>query len=223
MAEATASPSLSGTSQSALAAVRTCVDQWSKQGAPPSIVQAAAGDTEAAPSARPLGESERRLEAITVAVNILSRAHILDFQLQPPDAPARFAGHDVTWRAQDLTGSFRLVGLDGKTATDRIGAGLISADILACAGKFTAEATPEADGKATSLFTHCLGDKGWSANYLVMPRSPIGAYVLTLAGPPEKADTLRPMADSLRSAALQVVAGAPKPASPAEGTHPQTP
>lgn len=191
--------------QRLLSDVLTCAEKWSKQ-APVRVAQAS--DAGGKPTA-PLSEPERRLEATTVAVNVLSRAQVAGFELQPPDVPPRLAGHDVTWRAQNVTGSLRLAGLDGGTALEKIRAELIATDIQACPGRFTAESMPGTDGKETSLFTLCQGDKGWAANYLAMPRAKAGAYVLSLVAPPDKAEALKTMAEALRVAALQVVARTP--------------
>lgn len=180
-----------------LSELRGCAEKWQKQDV------ALAG--QARQPARAPTEAERRLEAITVGVNILSRAQIVGFELQPADSPPRLAGHDVTWKAQNLNGSLRLVGLDGGVVLEKVRAELISTDILACVGRFTAESTSGADGKSASLFTLCQGDKGWSLNYLVIPRPQGGAYVMSLVGTGDKVEPLRAMAESLRGVALQVI------------------
>jgi hypothetical protein len=141
---------------------------------------------------------------MTVAVNLLSRAQIPGFELQPNDAPARLLGHDVTWRAQNLFGSLRLVGLDGRTV-DKVPAELVSADIGECSDKFAAEAATVPGAKTVSLFTSCQGDKGWTFGYLVVPRPLGGAYVMSLLGTSDKAEPLRSMANGLRDVTVQVL------------------
>jgi hypothetical protein len=170
----------------AIIELRNCVERWRNRD-PSTATRASASP---AGGGRPLSEPEKRLEAMTVAVNLLSRAQIPGFELQPGDAPARLSGHDVTWRAQNLFGSLRLVGLDGSTV-ERVPAELVSADIGECSEKFAAEATTMPERKTVSLFTSCQGEKGWSFGYLVVPRPLGGAYVLSLLGAPDKAEPLR--------------------------------
>jgi hypothetical protein len=190
--------------QAGLTELQACV----QRGSGPAPGRMAEGGPAATGSAVP-SEAERRLEAITVAVNILSRAQMSGFELQPPDVPPRLARHDVTWRVQNVTGSLRLVGLNGGPILDKIRPDLISSDLASCPGRFTAEALPGADGKSSSLFTLCTGDNGWAADYLALPRGQGGAYVLSLVAPPDKADALKTMAEALRGTAVQVAYRAP--------------
>jgi hypothetical protein len=74
-----------------------------------------------APRTPALTEAERRLEALTLAVNILSRSKIAGFEIQPN----RAEGQDVTWRAGDVTGSIRIM-LDGGDTDPAV----IRADLL---------------------------------------------------------------------------------------------
>jgi hypothetical protein len=190
--------------QAALSELQACVERGG--GAAPGRM---AETGPAATGSANLSEPERRLEAITVAVNILSRAQMAGFELQPPDVPPRLARHDVTWRVQSVTGSLRLVGLNGAPVLDKIRPDLISGDLASCPGRFTAEAIPGADGKSSSLFTLCTGDNGWAADYLALPRGQGGAYVLSLVTTPDKADALKTMAEALRGTAVQIAYRAP--------------
>ena len=202
----------------ALTELRNCVERWKNRDAS----AAAQASAEPVASVRPLSEPEKRLEAMTVAANLLSRAQIAGFELQPPDAPSRLLGHDVTWRAQNLYGSLRLVGLDGGRV-EKVPADLISADIGDCSDKFAAEATPNAAGKSVSLFTSCQGEKGRSFGYLVVPRPLGGAYVISLLGTSDKAEPLRSAATALRDATAQVLERLPQPASNGSWNTPQSP
>lgn len=188
----------------ALGEVRTCAERWKKQG-----VTLAAADGETKPPARKLTEAERKLEAITVAVNTLSRASITGFELQPPDVPPPLQGHDVTWRAQNLNGSTRLIEPDGGVDVTKIRAGLISADVLACDGRFSADSAAAPGEAGSSLSTLCKAEKGWSRDYLVVARPAGGAYVLSLVGSADQVEPLRAMAAAIRTAALQVIPKAP--------------
>lgn len=199
---------------SAITELRNCVERWRSRDAA-AVAQASAPTVRA----RPLSEPERRLEAMTVAVNLLSRGQIPGFELQPNDAPARLSGHDVTWRAQNLFGSLRLVGLDGRTV-EKVPADLISADIGDCSDKFAADATTNPSGKSVTLFTSCQGEKGWSVGYLVVPRALGGAYVMSLVGTPDKSEPLRATANALRDVAAQVLDRLPQPAAASTGSAP---
>jgi hypothetical protein len=189
----------------ALTEIRNCVERWKNRG----VSTVSRASAEPGVNVRPLSEPEKRLEAMTVAANLLSRAQIAGFELQPPDAPSRLLGHDVVWRAQNLYGSLRLVGLDGRTV-EKVPADLISADIGDCSDKFAADATPNAAGKSVSLFTSCQGEKGRSFGYLVVPRPLGGAYVVSLLGTTDKAEPLRSAASALRDVTAQVLERLPQ-------------
>lgn len=170
----------------------------------------AAGVTaaDATPGAKPapvLSDAERRLEALTLAVNILSRSKTSGFEIQSAQAP----GQDVTWSVGDVTGSLRIVLAAGQADPAGIRADLLAADIRACPGSFSAEAGPGPDGRSTGLSTICRGEKGRSADYLAMPRPNGGAYVLTLTAAPDKVEPLKALAAPLRDAAVQITAKAP--------------
>jgi hypothetical protein len=154
--------------------------------------------------AAPLSEAERKLEATLVAVNILSRAQVAGFELKPSEVPPRLADHDVTWRAQGLSGSLRIAGLNG-TSADKVRSDLIASDLQACQARFVSEGAPAGDGLGTNLFTSCDGDKGWSANYMSIARPEGGFYVLSLVGAPDKAEAVKTLSGALRTTAPQVV------------------
>jgi len=202
----------------ALTELRNCVERWKNRDAS-ALLRASA---EPGGGVRPLSEPEKRLEAMTVAANLLSRAQIAGFELQPRDAPSRLLGHDVTWLAQNLYGSLRLVGLDGRTV-EGVPADLISADIGDCSDKFAAEATPNTSGKTVSLFTSCQGEKGRSFGYLVVPRPLGGAYVVSLLGTSDKAEPLRSASTALRDVTAQVLERLPQPPLNGAGKPPQSP
>jgi len=187
--------------QAMLSDLLGCVQRWSSRSGGTGIADA--GATQAQPRV-PSTAAERRLEAMTVAVNILSRAQLVGFELQPEGISPRFAGHDVTWRVQNVTGSLRLVGLEGGDVIGKIRADLTSSDMQACRERFNAESVPEPDGRSASLFTQCQGEKGWAVNYLVITRPTGGAFVLTMTSDVAKADALRSMAETLRSVALPI-------------------
>lgn len=202
-----------------VAALQTCLERWEGR----TLPQQAAAGTAATGSIRlgPPGSTERRLEAMTTAVNLLSQAQVVGFQLQPADGPDRLKGHDVTWRAQGVAGSLRL--LDGEGAPDmrKLRSELVSADIQACDGSFSAEAAAPKEGGIAELSTSCQGPKGWSARYLVSPR-PERSYVVSLVGAADAADGLRRFAEPLRAGMSPPTQSAATPA-PADAQGPPAP
>ena len=79
----------------------------------------------------------------------------------------------------------------------------MSDDIKSCDGRFSAEANTGPDGKSAALLTVCQGERGRAADYLAFGRALGGAFVLSLAGPPEKTDAVKAMAAMLHDAAVQ--------------------
>jgi hypothetical protein len=152
-----------------------------------------------------LSDAERRLEALTLAVNILSRSKTTGFEIQPTKA----GEGDVTWSVGDVAGSLRIILPAGQADPVGIRADLLAADVRACPGAFSAEAGPGPDSKTTSLSTSCRGDKGRSSEYLAVPRHDGGAYVITLTAAPEKIGPLKALSTSFRDAAVQVVTRRP--------------
>jgi hypothetical protein len=195
-----------------LAELGTCL-QKGRALAAASGGSAPSGVPEAAQAAGQPSDSGR-LEAVTLAANLLSRAQVTGFEMQPSmDVPARFGGQEVVWRAQGIAGAIRIQ-QDGATTPEKVRAGLVSTDVLGCEAHFAAEAVPGADNFGTSLFTQCDGDKGWSASYMTVARPQGGFYVLSLLGKPDKADALRQAAAALRSAAPDLVRSASTSTAP---------
>jgi hypothetical protein len=84
-----------------LAEVLRCADTWRKR---------AVARNEAAPrlSPAPAGPSDadRRLEATTIAVNLLSRAKVAGFELmQGAELPDKLKAHHAAWRAEGILGT----------------------------------------------------------------------------------------------------------------------
>jgi hypothetical protein len=151
-------------------------------------------------------DTERRLEAVTLAANLLSRAQVNGFELQPSgDVPQRFSGQEVMWKAGTITGAIRIQQDDGTTTPEKVRANLVSSDVLGCGTHFAAEAVPGGDKFGTSLHSQCDGDKGWSASYMTLARPQGGFYVLSLLGQPDKADQTRQAAAALQNAAPSVI------------------
>ena len=194
-----------------LTALQRCAEEWRRQDAAlPAPPPASAGRSTASPPVPSLPtEAERRFEASAFAIGLLTKAKISGFAFQPGDVPARLAGQDAVWRVDNLTGSVRLIGLDGSLDLRKVRADLVTADVAACDGPFSVESSPEGPGTHASVFTLCRSAGGWSSGYLVMPRQLGGAYVVSLLGRADQAEALRATAGSLRGSTVEVVAGAP--------------
>ncbi len=181
-----------------LAEVLRCADTWRKR---------AVARNEAAPrlSPAPAGPSDadRRLEATTIAVNLLSRAKVAGFELmQGAELPDKLKAHHAAWRAEGILGTVRV--LTGEDGPEKIRGGLISSDAQACTDRFASGAMPDDGGKGLSLFTACDGEKGWAAVYIAVPRQKGGFYVVSLLGKPDRADEVKTVSAAFRSAAGQV-------------------
>jgi hypothetical protein len=160
-----------------------------------------------APAATPGPSGEARIEAGNVAVNVLNRAGIANYRmLSAADTPASVKNHDAVWSANGILGTLRIFAPGADPGLDRIRGDLLSANATACKGRFASGVAPDAERpNTTSLFTQCDGENGFSAFYLVIPRSSGGHYLISLVTAPDKDQDIRAASATYRSAAAQVI------------------
>jgi hypothetical protein len=151
---------------------------------------------------------ETRAEATELATNILRRANIPDFQIQRPDQlTADFRGkYDVVWKAEDITGTLRVLAGPRAATVDKIRADLIASDVGACKGRFASGVLPATSGsQAVTIQTSCDGDPAWSVYYIATPRRKGGIYLLGIFGTGEAASRLQAAANAYRLVAAEVL------------------
>ena len=151
--------------------------------------------------------ADSRVEATTVATNVLATAGVANFRfMAPSETPASFKGHDAVWKADNMVGTMRVLAGSRARSLDAIRSGLIASDATNCKGKFASGSLPIEDkAGAVSIFTACEGEKGWSTYYVALPRRAGGHYLISLLGPADARDALQSASGAYRRAALQVM------------------
>jgi hypothetical protein len=156
------------------------------------------------PAAGPTSES--RLEAVTVATNVLAAAGIAGFKfISAEDISPRLQHHDAVWLADNLVGSIRvLAGTRGASANAVKGA-LLADDSSVCKGKFASAALPmEGNPDGFSLFTACEGQEDWSINHILLPRRKGGHYLFMIMGTANTGEAVKSTGGMFRDAAVRV-------------------
>ncbi len=166
------------------------------------------GPVPAAATAAPTAES--RLEAVTLATNVLAAAGISSFHfLSGDEIPESVRIHDAVWTVNGLVGSLRVLA-DGRAMTTvTIKAGLLAWDSSICTGKFASGILPMQKDRPDSfaIFTACEDQHTWSESYIVVPRKRGGHYLFTIAGQGKSEDAVKSAGNLFRQAVFQVLPG----------------
>ena len=123
-----------------------------------------------------------RLEATTIAANLMGASGIKGFQLLPPDAAARIKV-DAAWKAGNTIGTIRIVTSANIKSLKDISGRLIGGNATNCKGTFASGAVPEpGNDSVVRLFTACkVGDQATTIYYLAMNRRQGGYYLFSTA------------------------------------------
>ena len=130
-----------------------------------------------------------RLEATTIAANLMAASGIKGFQLLSPDAAERIKV-DAAWKAGSTIGTIRIVSNDNIKSLKDISGRLIGGNAKNCKGTFASGSVPEPGNDGViRLFTACkVGDQATTIYYLAMDRRKGGYYLFSTASKASQAD-----------------------------------
>jgi hypothetical protein len=152
------------------------------------------------------GDAASRIEAATLAANLLAQSGIRDFHIMTPNEMGALKVH-AAWRAGAVLGTVQVLSATN-LKLDEIPGKLIGGDAQTCKGKFFSGSLPDQQGGSPTarVFTTCeTNGETLTIYYLGVSRPSGGYYVLATSAkgsevPAKEAD------ESLRSAVFKVLA-----------------
>ena len=155
--------------------------------------------------APPISVAATRLEATTIAANLMAITNIKGFRLLSPEQASAIRV-DAAWRAAGTVGTIRIISEERVSSLKNISVRLIGNNAKNCKGTFASGAIPEpGDDSVIRVFTACkVGDQATTIYYLALKRKQGGYYLFSTAA--KGSDQLAKEADaSIRQAVLNAI------------------
>ena len=174
------------------------------------LIEAKAADPVATPStggAVSGAAIDARVDATMLIANLFGTAGVSGYRIaSASEAPPAFAGAEVVFTADGLTGAVRVVqGRDART----VGAELMASGAQSCKGQYASGTMPAADGRSdlVHVFTGCdVSGIPTAMRYTIMPRKAGGFYLIAVSATDQAGDgRLKQVDSSIREASVKVV------------------
>jgi hypothetical protein len=152
----------------------------------------------------PISAAATRLEATTIAANLMAITDIKGFRLLTPEQASKIRV-DAAWRAGTTVGTIRVVSAEKFASLKSMSGVLIGNNAKNCKGTFASGALPEPGDSVVRLFTACkIGDQATTIYYLGVTR-PQGGYYLFSTATKGSEQAAKEADDSIRKAVLNAI------------------